>query len=157
MLKANEGHVELGVDRDYQAGEPIVAWCVAPAPLLIRNRALDEPRVQARQLRRVRSCWLMPVLRTRNCQAGGVLRWPVCRKGAVLGDATRKRKETATVSRLSRSLTQSDPASRCGPQPNVKLLLNYGFVDEDNPYDRITVEVGRLIWERYVPTSSSET
>lgn len=28
----------------------------------------------------------------------------------------------------------------CGPQPNSKLLLNYGFVDEDNPYDRIAVE-----------------
>lgn len=30
---------------------------------------------------------------------------------------------------------------RCGPQPNSKLLLNYGFVDEDNSYDRIVVEV----------------
>lgn len=29
----------------------------------------------------------------------------------------------------------------CGPQPNSKLLINYGFVDEDNPYDRVTVEV----------------
>ncbi|KAL5717713.1 [histone H3]-lysine(4) N-trimethyltransferase [Ranunculus cassubicifolius] len=28
----------------------------------------------------------------------------------------------------------------CGPQPNSKLLINYGFVDEDNPYDRILVE-----------------
>ncbi|KAL2943313.1 Histone-lysine N-methyltransferase setd3 [Bienertia sinuspersici] len=28
----------------------------------------------------------------------------------------------------------------CGPQPNSKLLLNYGFVDEDNHYDRIVVE-----------------
>uniref|UniRef100_A0A5B7AH19 Putative histone-lysine N-methyltransferase setd3 isoform X2 n=1 Tax=Davidia involucrata TaxID=16924 RepID=A0A5B7AH19_DAVIN len=28
----------------------------------------------------------------------------------------------------------------CGPQPNSKLLLNYGFVDEDNAYDRIVVE-----------------
>ncbi|KAL6960455.1 hypothetical protein U1Q18_038218 [Sarracenia purpurea var. burkii] len=28
----------------------------------------------------------------------------------------------------------------CGPQPNSKLLLNYGFVDEDNIYDRIVVE-----------------
>ncbi|THG04643.1 hypothetical protein TEA_022059 [Camellia sinensis var. sinensis] len=25
----------------------------------------------------------------------------------------------------------------CGPQPNSKLLLNYGFVDEDNTYDRM--------------------
>ncbi|CAA7396397.1 unnamed protein product [Spirodela intermedia] len=28
----------------------------------------------------------------------------------------------------------------CGPQPNSRLLLNYGFVDEDNPYDRLTIE-----------------
>ncbi|MQM09230.1 hypothetical protein Taro_042099 [Colocasia esculenta] len=28
----------------------------------------------------------------------------------------------------------------CGPQPNSRLLLNYGFVDEDNPYDRLMVE-----------------
>lgn len=28
----------------------------------------------------------------------------------------------------------------CGPQPNARLLLNYGFVDENNPYDRLTVE-----------------
>ncbi|XP_062203746.1 uncharacterized protein LOC133905945 isoform X3 [Phragmites australis] len=28
----------------------------------------------------------------------------------------------------------------CGPQPNARLLLNYGFVDEDNPYDRIMIE-----------------
>ncbi|GAY69198.1 hypothetical protein CUMW_270100 [Citrus unshiu] len=29
---------------------------------------------------------------------------------------------------------------KCGPQPNSKLLINYGFVDEDNPYDRLVVE-----------------
>lgn len=28
----------------------------------------------------------------------------------------------------------------CGPQPNSKLLINYGFVDEDNNYDRLVVE-----------------
>lgn len=28
----------------------------------------------------------------------------------------------------------------CGPQPNSKLLLNYGFVDDDNSYDRIVVQ-----------------
>eukprot|EP00898_Chlorokybus_atmophyticus_P007628 jgi/Chlat1/7867/Chrsp66S07342 len=28
----------------------------------------------------------------------------------------------------------------CGPQPNAKLLLNYGFVDPNNPYDRLVVE-----------------
>lgn len=31
--------------------------------------------------------------------------------------------------------------NRCGPQPNSKLLLNYGFVDEDNRNDRLVVEV----------------
>ncbi|KAI6680726.1 hypothetical protein NL676_034607 [Syzygium grande] len=29
----------------------------------------------------------------------------------------------------------------CGPQPNSRLLLNYGFLDEDNSYDRFGVEV----------------
>nr|CAB3463408.1 unnamed protein product [Digitaria exilis] len=29
---------------------------------------------------------------------------------------------------------------RCGPQTNSRLVLNYGFVDEDNPFDRITIE-----------------
>lgn len=33
------------------------------------------------------------------------------------------------------------PFRRCGPQPNSKLLINYGFVDEENPYDRILLEV----------------
>ncbi|KAL3526319.1 hypothetical protein ACH5RR_010975 [Cinchona calisaya] len=28
----------------------------------------------------------------------------------------------------------------CGPQPNSKLLIYYGFVDEDNAYDRLLVE-----------------
>ncbi|KAK6913000.1 Rubisco LSMT, substrate-binding domain [Dillenia turbinata] len=28
----------------------------------------------------------------------------------------------------------------CGPQPNSKLLLNYGFVDEDNAYDRLLIK-----------------
>ncbi|GFZ19121.1 rubisco methyltransferase family protein [Actinidia rufa] len=37
---------------------------------------------------------------------------------------------------------KADSYFRCGPQPiqNSKLLLNYGFVDEDNAYDRIVVE-----------------
>ncbi|KAL9264663.1 hypothetical protein AKJ16_DCAP23312 [Drosera capensis] len=29
----------------------------------------------------------------------------------------------------------------CGPQPTSRLLLNYGYVDEDNPYNRITVQL----------------
>lgn len=28
----------------------------------------------------------------------------------------------------------------CGPQPNSKLLINYGFIDEDNSYDRMVIE-----------------
>ncbi|XP_022774285.1 histone-lysine N-methyltransferase setd3-like isoform X1 [Durio zibethinus] len=28
----------------------------------------------------------------------------------------------------------------CGPQPNSKLLINYGFVDNDSSYDRLVVE-----------------
>ncbi|CAN6340038.1 unnamed protein product [Urochloa humidicola] len=28
----------------------------------------------------------------------------------------------------------------CGPQTNSRLVLNYGFVDEDNPFDRISIE-----------------
>ena len=27
----------------------------------------------------------------------------------------------------------------CGPQPNSRLLLNYGLVDENNPYDKLQV------------------
>ncbi|TVU51509.1 hypothetical protein EJB05_02941, partial [Eragrostis curvula] len=34
----------------------------------------------------------------------------------------------------------------CGPQPNSRLLLNYGFVDEDNPFDRIIIEVHINFW-----------
>lgn len=29
----------------------------------------------------------------------------------------------------------------CGPQANARLLLNYGFVDEENPFDRLSAEV----------------
>ena len=30
----------------------------------------------------------------------------------------------------------------CGPQPNSRLLLNYGLVDEGNPYDKLQMTVG---------------
>ncbi|KAL0377322.1 UNVERIFIED_CONTAM: hypothetical protein Sradi_3037700 [Sesamum radiatum] len=36
---------------------------------------------------------------------------------------------------------RSNCKAMCGPQPNSKLLINYGFVDEDNSYDRMVVEV----------------
>lgn len=29
----------------------------------------------------------------------------------------------------------------CGPQPNSKLFINYGYVDEFNPYDRLELKV----------------
>ena len=29
----------------------------------------------------------------------------------------------------------------CGPQPNGRLLINYGIVDEGNPYDRLALTV----------------
>lgn len=35
---------------------------------------------------------------------------------------------------------------RCGPQPNSKLLINYGFVDDDNSYDRLVFEVYKNIF-----------
>ncbi|KAK2969808.1 hypothetical protein RJ640_028088 [Escallonia rubra] len=42
---------------------------------------------------------------------------------------------------LDRPYEAGDPiVVWCGPQPNSKLLINYGFVDEDNPYNRIVVE-----------------
>jgi hypothetical protein len=27
----------------------------------------------------------------------------------------------------------------CGPQPNSRLLINYGIVDETNPYDKVSI------------------
>ncbi|KAK4360802.1 hypothetical protein RND71_019754 [Anisodus tanguticus] len=42
---------------------------------------------------------------------------------------------------VDRSYRAGDPiVVWCGPQPNSKLLINYGFVDEENSYDRLVVE-----------------
>ncbi|XP_009626255.1 uncharacterized protein [Nicotiana tomentosiformis] len=42
---------------------------------------------------------------------------------------------------VDRSYRAGDPiVVWCGPQPNSKLLINYGFVDEENSYDRLMVE-----------------
>ncbi|CAN4080431.1 unnamed protein product [Withania somnifera] len=42
---------------------------------------------------------------------------------------------------VDRSYKAGDPiVVWCGPQPNSKLLINYGFVDAENPYDRLMVE-----------------
>ena len=34
-----------------------------------------------------------------------------------------------------------DVLAWCGPQPNRRLLINYGFVDENNPHDRVALTV----------------
>ncbi|GAA0157726.1 methyltransferase [Lithospermum erythrorhizon] len=42
---------------------------------------------------------------------------------------------------VDRPYTSGEPlVVWCGPQPNSKLLINYGFVDEDNSYDRLVVK-----------------
>ncbi|KAJ9519357.1 hypothetical protein QJQ45_023150 [Haematococcus lacustris] len=44
--------------------------------------------------------------------------------------------------RVDQSYSPGDPVSAwCGPQPNTRLLLNYGLVDENNPYDKLQVSV----------------
>jgi hypothetical protein len=46
---------------------------------------------------------------------------------------------------------------RCGPQTNSRLVLNYGFVDEDNPFDRIAIEVNNLYYAHSSLLSSCVT
>jgi len=49
-------------------------------------------------------------------------------------------KVDAVVLRSDREYTEGDPVSCwCGPQPNQRLLINYGIVDETNPFDCITI------------------
>ena len=33
-----------------------------------------------------------------------------------------------------------------GPQPNQRAFLNYGIVDEDNPHDKMTLEVSICVY-----------
>ena len=41
-----------------------------------------------------------------------------------------------------RSYRRGEPIKAwCGPQPNRRLLLNYGIVTDDNPYDRLALTV----------------
>ena len=45
---------------------------------------------------------------------------------------------------LSDAVAPGSPvAAWCGPQPNSRLLLNYGIVDEHNPYDKLQVRRGK--------------
>ncbi|CAG9460769.1 unnamed protein product [Pedinophyceae sp. YPF-701] len=54
-------------------------------------------------------------------------------------------KADAVVLAADRDYAPGDPVyCWCGPQPNQKLLLNYGIVDEDNPYDRLTLSMTLL-------------
>ena len=39
---------------------------------------------------------------------------------------------------VDRAFAAGEPlAAWCGPQPNSRLLINYGLVDENNPYDKL--------------------
>ncbi|KAI3425759.1 hypothetical protein D9Q98_007734 [Chlorella vulgaris] len=43
---------------------------------------------------------------------------------------------------VDRAYQPGEPVTAwCGPQPNSKLLLNYGIVDEGNPYDKLPLQV----------------
>lgn len=43
---------------------------------------------------------------------------------------------------VDRAYNAGDPLyAWCGPQPNSRLLINYGIVDETNPYDRLQMTV----------------
>lgn len=42
---------------------------------------------------------------------------------------------------VDRAYQPGEPVTAwCGPQPNSKLLLNYGIVDEGNPYDKLPLQ-----------------
>jgi hypothetical protein len=42
--------------------------------------------------------------------------------------------------KVDRSYQPGEPVyAWCGPQPNSRLLINYGIVDESNPYDKLQV------------------
>lgn len=43
---------------------------------------------------------------------------------------------------VDRAYQPGDPlVAWCGPQPNSRLFINYGIVDEDNPYDKLPLSV----------------
>ena len=42
--------------------------------------------------------------------------------------------------RVDRAYAEGEPIfAWCGPQPNRRLLINYGIVDENNPYDFLQI------------------
>jgi hypothetical protein len=46
---------------------------------------------------------------------------------------------------VDRSYREGDPITAWfGPQPNHRAFLNYGIVDEDNPHDKMSLEVSHL-------------
>lgn len=50
------------------------------------------------------------------------------------------------VLEADRAYAPGDPVvAWCGPQPNARLLINYGIVDEENPYDKLPLQ-GKAGW-----------
>jgi histone-lysine N-methyltransferase SETD3 len=44
--------------------------------------------------------------------------------------------------KVDRAYTPGQPVyAWCGPQPNSRLLINYGIVDESNPYDKLQLTI----------------
>lgn len=51
--------------------------------------------------------------------------------------------QRAVVLRTAGPVEAGQPVTAwCGPQPNSRLLLNYGLVDEHNPFDKLQVGAG---------------
>ena len=67
---------------------------------------------------------LGPPLLTYSSTARAMLRWDAATGHVVL--------------EADRAYAAGEPVlAWCGPQPNARLLINYGIVDEQNPYDRL--------------------
>lgn len=44
--------------------------------------------------------------------------------------------------RVDREYAKGEPVNAwCGPQPNTRLLLNYGLVDENNQWDKLPITI----------------
>lgn len=77
---------------------------------------------------------LGPPLLTYSSTARAMLRWDAATGHVVL--------------EADRAYAAGEPVlAWCGPQPNARLLINYGIVDEQNPYDRLPLTgTGRRWW-----------